>query len=241
MQMLKSWYTSKQDVPNRGIIPYMGLIEVFYPKVCVGCSREGEYICAECQRKLGKPEEICPMCSQPSLGGWVHARCRRPRGMERLFTGLPYQGLVQACLKKVKYKSAWEIIEFLFELGEFPPLQGGVVTAVPMWGRKERERGFNQAEMLADLLAKSLPGVSRKVETLERVRETRPMFGLTRKERQENIEGAFRIIGRQSNKLTGQRVILVDDVWTTGATMRECARTLKRAGSQEVWGITLAR
>lgn len=153
--------------------------------------------------------------------------------MERLVVGLPYRGVVQACLKKVKYKSAWEIVKFLYELAKLERLEG-VITSVPMWREKERVRGFNQAKIIAELMGKS-------VELMERMRETKPMFGLTKKERQENIGGAFKLINQYANVPINQRVILVDDVWTTGSTMRECARVLKQAGAREVWGVALAR
>ncbi len=164
--------------------------------------------------------------------------------MDRLVVGLPYRGMVQQCLKKVKYKSAWDVIGFLYGLCNFDDIGEGVITSVPMWKPKERMRGFNQAKTLAELIGKHM-------DLIERVRETKPMFGLKKKARRENVEGAFRIITnhqtpiikqiQNSNNQSVKRIILVDDVWTTGATMRECARVLKRAGASEVWGITLAR
>ncbi len=228
----------------------MNILDIVFPKVCVGCKREGKYICDKCQGKLVVPEQICPTCCKPSLDGWTHPRCCRWSGMERLIVGLPYRGMVQQCLKKVKYKSAWEIIKFLYGLCVFEGIGDGMITSVPMWRAKERMRGFNQAEIIGKLLATSY-----KVPylvMLERVRKTKPMFGLTRKKRKENIEGAFLInpkfeilnpqqIPILKSEIRNKIIVLVDDVWTTGATMRECARVLKRGGVQEVWGITLAR
>lgn len=180
------------------------------------------------------------MCCKSSIDGWTHPRCKTQYGMDRLIVGLPYRGLVQQCLKKVKYKSAWDVIEFLFRLQTIDVrLQDCLITAVPMWSCKERERGFNQAEIIARLVAENYKVPYLVI--LERARETKPMFGLRKNERRENVEGAFKITNQQTNKLTGQRVILVDDVWTTGATMRECCKVLKGAGVEEVWGVTLAR
>ncbi|MFH1244180.1 MAG: phosphoribosyltransferase family protein [bacterium] len=161
--------------------------------------------------------------------------------MERLEVGLPYRGLVQKCLKKVKYKSAWEIVSFLFciwkENCSDTVSRDTVITSVPMWREKERQRGFNQAEIIGKLLARN--GRVSYLAMLERTRETRPMFGLKKKERRENVRGAFRVQNQcHSDKVS--QIILVDDVWTTGATLRECARVLKEAGVREVWGLTLA-
>jgi competence protein ComFC len=214
----------------------MGIIDLIFPKMCIGCRREGEYVCAKCQEKLMKPEEICPSCCKPSLGGWVHPRCRSKDGMDRLHVGLPYKGLVQICLKKVKYKSNWDIVECLCKLCKFEDFSDMTVTYVPMWKKKEQQRGFNQAEIVADFVV-GLPGDSRKVLLLERCKETKPMFGLNKPERQKNIENVFGFVG----KICPEKVLLVDDVWTTGATMRECAKTLKQNGVKEVWGLTLAR
>jgi len=119
----------------------------------------------------------------------------------------------------------------LYGLCSFPQIEESMVTSVPMWKQKERERGFNQAKILAQLLGNN-------VDLLERVRETKAMFGLSKNDRQININGAFRVVTK--DQILG-RVIVVDDVWTTGATMRECVKVLKKAGVGEVWGVTLAR
>ncbi len=210
----------------------MGIVDLLFPKVCIGCGREGEYVCAECQNKLIKPEEICPMCTRSSLDGFTHPRCRGKFGIDRLLVGMPYQGLVQKCLKKVKYKSNWDIVECLYILCRFEDFLETDATYVPMWKKKEQERGFNQAEIVAKLVARG-----NQIKLLERCRETKPMFGLSKPERQKNIENVFRFVGEASP----EKVLLVDDVWTTGATMRECAKVLKQNGVKIVWGLTIAR
>ncbi len=212
----------------------------------MGCGHEGQYICLKCQKRLERPGHICPMCCKPSLDGWVHPRCKRIGGIDRLLVGLPYRGMVQQLLKKVKYKSSWDIISFLVQIWQEDccdaVLHDTVITSVPMFAQKERERGFNQAEIIAKLLAEK--NKARTFVLLERVRLTRPMFGLSKRERQENVQGAFRLNVYKSETLQlsdYEKVVLVDDVWTTGATMRECARVLKYEGVKEIWGATLAR
>lgn len=139
----------------------------------------------------------------------------------------------------MKYKSAWDILNFLYRLCVFPEITG-IVTSVPMWREKERERGFNQAQIVAQLLGNN-------INLLERVRETKPMYGLKRKDRLKNVCDAFRlnpkseILNLPDRQAGPKLIVLVDDVWTTGSTMRECAGVLKRAGVGEVWGVTLAR
>ena len=109
-----------------------------------------------------------------------------------------------------------------------------------MWRQKERERGFNQADILGKLVASgfNLP----YLPMLQRTRETRPMFGLKKEIRKENIKGAFRMNENfSSNDFLFKTVILVDDVWTTGSTMKECTALLKRSRIRQVWGLALSR
>lgn len=215
----------------------MSFVDILFPKMCIGCGREASYICTACEKHLINPEEICPMCCKASIGGWTHKRCSEKYQIDRLIVGLSYKGLVQNCLKKVKYKSHWDIIERLFQLCRFDNLSDMTVTFVPMWEQKRQERGFNQAEIIADLLVPQNPINILKTRLLERTRETKPMYGLSKSERRRNIDQAFKYVGHTTPK----RVLLVDDVWTTGSTMRECAKTLKQNGVVEVWAMTLAR
>ncbi len=210
----------------------MGIVDLIFPKMCIGCRKEGEYICDKCRKQIVRPESICPICCKPSIDGWIHPRCKSRYGMDRLLVGLTYKGLVQKCLKKVKYKSNWDIVENLYKLCKFEAITEMAVTYVPMWKKKEQQRGFNQAEIAAKLVARG-----DQIRLLERIRETKPMFGLSKPERQKNIENVFRFVG----KTCPEKVLLVDDVWTTGATMRECAKILKQNGVKDVWGLTLAR
>lgn len=223
----------------------MSIVDWIYPKICAGCAKEGAYICSSCAEKLITPPALCPECCRLSIGGWVHPRCRHAYGLDRLIVGLPYKGPIQNALKKVKYKNAWTIIPSLFEVwmnrvGIIVREQDNFcITSVPMFPRKERERGFNQADVFAAILGEQV-GI-KKLVMLERTRETKPMFGLTKRERKENVRGAFRVLMQRHAAITEKQVILVDDVWTTGATMREAAHILKRGGVGSVWAVALAR
>lgn len=216
----------------------MNIVDLIYPKICVGCRREGEYICVDCRRKLVKPIQICPMCCRESIDGWTHPRCKKDYDIEKLMIGLPYKGVVQDCMKKIKYRSCWDIIKFVFDLCDFPLITDCMVVSVPMWRDKKKERGFNQAEILGKLVAER--NESQYLEALLRIRQTKPMYGLNIEDRKRNVISAFKVSDININELVGKRVVLVDDVWTTGATMRECASVLKKAGVSEIFGLTLA-
>ena len=122
-----------------------------------------------------------------------------------------------------------------------------LVIPVPLHRSKQRERGFNHAELIARAALKLLAADARRVQgemvlgrdVLERTRETRSQIGLTIQQRRENMRGAFAV--RRAQEVNGREVRLVDDVFTTGATVSECARVLRRAGASRVWVATVAR
>ena len=113
-----------------------------------------------------------------------------------------------------------------------------LVCPVPLHPRRQRERGFNQSELLARSLAAHF-GAELAPHLLARVRDTAPQIDLPRAERQANVRGAFAV--PKPEKAAGKSVLVVDDVFTTGATLRECARVLRRAGASRVLIFTLAR
>lgn len=112
-----------------------------------------------------------------------------------------------------------------------------VIVPVPLHAARLRERGYNQSELLAREMCQSL-GVPLNNTSLQRIRQTRPQVGLGVEERQKNVANAFSC---QDEALAGQTILLIDDVWTTGATMNACAATLKANGVISVWGLALAR
>jgi ComF family protein len=116
-----------------------------------------------------------------------------------------------------------------------------LVVPVPLHGSKRRQRGFNQAKLIAVAALKRCGSMRGQLVTdvLARIRPTASQIGLTRAQRAENIRGAFRV--RHLNKVSGRCVLLVDDVLTTGTTANECARVLRKAGAKQVWVATVAR
>jgi ComF family protein len=116
------------------------------------------------------------------------------------------------------------------------------VIPVPLYKSKRRQRGFNQAEVVADAAIRLYAGRARMhlaTGILQRTRETHSQIGLTSHQRRENLRGAFTV--SDAPAIRGREVLLVDDVYTTGTTATECARVLRRAGSSKVWVATVAR
>lgn len=239
----------------------MTLLDLLFPKRCLGCGREGFIVCPGCLQNSPRAELVCPECERLAFGGATHPGCRHPLGMDGLVPVWRYEGVVREAVKQLKFKSVKEVVKDLL-----PPVVGAIReeprfmlfrktinldvlwTGVPLHRMRANWRGFNQAELLAGGLAAGLEG--RFVPGLvKRVRFTKQQVGLKGEERGENIRGAFTINskflpGRQAGEFRNSKldnVVLVDDVWTTGATMKEVAKVLKRAGAERVWGFVLAR
>lgn len=133
------------------------------------------------------------------------------------------------------------LAEAIGDVGENMKAEHILVTPVPLYKSKRRQRGFNQSEMIARVALKSL-GSRRfvlKAGLLQRLRPTESQIGLTRHQRRENMRGAFGV--SKPEEISGQEILLVDDVLTTGTTVAECARVLLRAGASKVWVATVAR
>lgn len=231
----------------------MGWLDWVFPKKCVGCGRWGQYVCNMCEVGLWEEEQVCPGCGRVSRYGLKHSYCKQKSPLTGLTCFWAYEGIARKLITGAKYHFYYDFLgelissslslssrtEFAF-LKKF--LAGKpVVVPVPLHPRREKERGFNQAEIIAKLFAARYPLLLNSY-ILRRVRDTGKQVGKEREERMENIKNAFEVDLRFKNKdLRFKNVLLVDDVWTTGATMNECAKVLKRSGVEEVWGLVLAR
>ena len=224
----------------------MSWVDVLFPKRCVVCRDSGAYLCSECVGKFRvQDERICPMCGSLSMRGRTHSGCAKPQGLDGLVAGFEYTGVMRRMLGAYKYRLISDLTETLVELWvsmvdvDFLGSDVWVVVPVPLYVSRERWRGFNQAALLGQALA-DYYGYVFLGDGLERTRDTRVQMRLDREDRLVNMLGAFGS-GSKIDEVRGRRVLLVDDVWTTGATMRECGKVLKRNGAKKVWGVVMAR
>jgi ComF family protein len=207
----------------------MGFLDLVYPKKCLGCGRQGRYLCEVCRGKI----ELADECFDNHLS---------------LFC---YRGVMREAIKKLKFKFLKDMageLKLLIDEGiekklrqpntkmfsEFLKLKP-VVQPVPLFWFRKNWRGFNQAEIIGDVVAAKL-GLKTGA-FLERVKLTAPQSRLKRSERLSNVSGVFRV---KPVKLP-RAILLVDDVWTTGATLRAAKKKLQQAGVEEIWGLSLAR
>jgi competence protein ComFC len=230
-------------------------LALLYPSVCQLCeahraTADEGYVCSLCWRTVRfiKPP-FCERCGLPYEGEITTPfECSNCRGMELQFSSarsaVVAKGVVLDVIHRYKYQRALWFEAFLSDLllrAAVPVLRGekcDLMVPVPLHPTKRREREFNQAERLAMHLAMAL-AIPMNTNLVRRVRPTRTQTLLTRMQRTENVHRAF--APRAGGKLHGERVVLVDDVLTTGATTSACAGVLKAMGAGEVCVWTLAR
>ncbi len=221
--------------------------------VCPLCERPGasRQLCPTCLQAwaaLAQGMEICPRCGRFRAISQTGGLCRDCRAEEPPFVlarGVaPYEGPVRDALYLYKFAGKQELASPLGILTAalvkdlFPSRELAGIVPVPLHPNREKERGFNQAALLAAVIARELrlPLVDR---ALLRARETTSQTTLSRAGRRVNLAGVF-TAGEDAARLRGKGVLLVDDVYTTGATAGECSRTLRAAGVPFVYVATLA-
>jgi competence protein ComFC len=218
-------------------------IDWVYPPACGGCEKPGVRWCAECQAQITRPDaHLCPLCSRLQPDGTICSACQQSNpGCTDIRSWAIFQGPVREAIHRLKYKGdiglsetfTTKLVELLVELN----WKVDTVTAVPLSRQRLKQRGYNQAGLLGWPLAKALC-VPYASQAIVRIRNTGSQVGLSIRERQENVRGAF---GANPRFVRGKNVLIIDDVLTTGATMQACARSFLEAGAFSVYGITLAK
>jgi len=216
----------------------MNILDLFFPKRCVGCGKIGKYFCLACQkgiRFVATNELICPMCGRAALDGITHPGCQTRYSIDGLTSFFHYDGIIKKAVKSLKYRFVSNLADEFISLVSFPSLPHGIIIPIPLHPSRLRERGFNQAEVLGLQLSQKLH-IPQRTDILKRVKKTVPQVNmLKRSDRLKNMEHVF------ASKIASSDILLFDDVLTTGATMRGAANVLKRAGVKRVWAVTMAR
>ena len=218
------------------------IVDTVYPKTCAGCGSRGHWLCTWCDSTVPALRDgICVRCGIPAMPGFacqcqtMHVRCHRARSV------YPYAGWVANAVRRFKYDDEEDRVRHLGPL--MAPLLAdfGAVSAlvpVPLHPTRLVERGFNQSELLAREISKAT-GVPVK-PMLVRPVMTSQQAKLSRVERLENVRNAF-ALSPEWAPLPGDRLVIVDDVMTTGATLHACVDVLAGAGAAAVSALTLAR
>jgi ComF family protein len=227
----------------------MSLKDFLFPKICVGCSYLGAYICPKCQKKLAYVEkEGCFFCKKLSPFGLTHFSCQKKSYPDGIMAIFYYNHLLKKIIKATKYQFATEVLKELFQIVDpkkieklsfFADFKNAVFQPIPLHPNKEKQRGFNQTKILISFFQKFLP--FSEVNYLLRKKETKPQAEIKdRKKRYLNIQGAFSI--NPKTKIEKDKtIIVVDDVITTGLTALEAVKTLKKEGFEKVFVLALAK
>jgi ComF family protein len=215
------------------------------PPACLLCQspvppRQGDALVCELCRSRWTPVAgpVCGRCGQPAFGDLECRLCAAwPEGLERVRSAVWLRGTARHAVHCLKYEGWWRIAEALADaMRGLEPLTGQVcLIPVPLGPRRLRVRGYNQSERIAQALAARV-GRPVRAELLQRRRETRTQTALTPEGRQANVAGAF-----EARDVAGLSCVVVDDVFTTGATLAEAAAALRRAGATRIEAVTFAR
>lgn len=218
-------------------------LDLLYPPRCAGCGRPGARWCTECQATIHPlPIPLCSRCGGPVSEPEDCPRCaRQPLSLVAVRSLAPFEGPLRNAIHRLKYYRdqplAQTLGEALADYWQRLNWPAALVIGVPLSRERLAERGYNQADLLAEMLAGAarLPAVR---DGLRRRRHTLSQVGLSEPERWENVHDAFEA---RVERAAGRRILLVDDVFTTGATLEACAQALLLAGATEVYGLTIAR
>lgn len=219
-------------------------LDLLYPRRCVGCYTAGWFLCPSCVSSLPRIlPPVCPLCGKPQPQGVLCPGCWGwQTSLDGIRSPFSFEGTVRRAVHSLKYQNLRALSHLLAQLIAdywlLNPLPVDVLIPVPLHARRLRERGYNQSSLLARHLSQIID-VPEVEEMLVRRKDTPPQARTSSAEQRHlNVTGAFTVHGRA---IKGKRVMLIDDVCTSGATLDACAAVLKRVGAASVWGLTLAK
>lgn len=229
------------------------LLDLFFPKSCLGCKQPDTYLCRDCFHKIPcATNYACFFCGKITGQGRICIRCQREMQLNRLIVASEYNHqLVQDLIRAFKYHYVRELAEPLSQIiirtieenlnnAKIFKNSDFLIVPVPLAGPRLRYRGFNQAELIAENLAEHFQldieksALKRKTSHLPQAKIQNPQL------RKLNIQDNF-FAGKNIAAIKNKIVLLIDDVATTGATLSESAKVLKQNGAKEVWGIVIAK
>ena len=204
------------------------ILDILFPRRCIVCDKEGEYVCDKCELFLSEA----------------------PNNTEKLVSIWEYEGAIERVIGKIKHNGMYHAIDELVERAfrvmvkdagrfrsflEFLLYPDTCITYVPMYKKKERQKGFNQAEIIAKKIAEILK--KEATPLLIKIKDNRSQIGLNLQERIENVKNSFSFNGL----FVPEKAVLVDDFCASGATTEECMRILRQNGVGDVWRFVLAK
>jgi competence protein ComFC len=214
---------ARQDINFAAHVLFSSIGNLLFPPLCMGCQRAGEVLCYDCAA------EIAPAPALPNIGN-----------LSAIAATTVFAGHTRRLIHHLKYGGQINIAPVLAaRLANTYQAQGwpaDLITAVPLHADRQKKRHYNQAGLLAYHLAQQL-AIPYRGQALQRLRATRSQVGLDRASRQANMSGAF---AANPAHVAGKTVLLIDDVYTTGATLQACADALLAGQATAVYALTVA-
>lgn len=200
----------------------MNLLDFIFPKNCLECSRYGQYICEDCIKKVSK-------------GGW----------WGRNYAVFKYEGVIRKAIIALKYKYSTEIVKELqsyivTELKKQKFTKSFCLVPIPLYWKRENERGFNQSEIIGKEIAKSM-NWKFIPDLLIKTKNTKHQVGLKGEDRCKNLQNVFVVNSDHSPFTIYHSPVIFDDVYTTGSTIKEAVKALENVGYKNIWSLTIAR
>jgi len=217
------------------------LLDLVFPPKCV-CGKWGTLLCDRCFRLIDfKATQTCPICRKISENGKTCRSCRSRSQLTGVMIFGEHKGVIKKMIWEYKYGFIKELADPLSEIiclkfKKFIEEKKPILTFVPASKKRMKWRGFNQSELLALEIGKR--SRLEVVCLLSKDNDSKSQVGLSRKERLKNMKGKFSFTG---SRVKNKRVIIIDDVYTSGATLEECALILRKNGFREVYGLVLTR
>ncbi len=222
-------------------------LDILFPIRCAGCQRSGHVLCPSCIAQIQPlPSPFCQLCGTPLPPEGTCKSCQyHPLKLNGQRAVSLYQEPLRACIHALKYDGNTRLAEplglLLAQAYTRYGLQADMLIPVPLHSERQQQRGYNHASLLAGVCSAQL-GVPVNDSVLVRHRATVAQVDLHPRERYQNVAGAFACASASaSGALHGRRVVIIDDVSTTGATLEACATPVFAAGAAAVWGLVLAR
>ena len=220
------------------------IVNILFPPRCVNCGKCGSFLCRKCRNKVVYLQPpLCLRCSKPIRTGAICSKCQSQTwDIDGIYSIFKYGGAIRQAVIQFKYHNIKALADPLSQLMSSylirHNLSFDIIIPVPIHKRRLRERGYNQSSLLAQRLSRmtSIPVME---GILIRTKHTPSQAKSDSiEQRRKNIRNAFKCTG---HNISGKRILLIDDVCTSGSTLNSCAASLKAAGAASVWGLTLAK
>jgi ComF family protein len=227
-------------------------LDIALPTLCVACREpvDGEGVCAACWAKLAFiappfcPRLGIPFVYDPGPGMLSMEAIANPPAYARARAAVRYDDVARTLVHALKYQDRTDLApamgRWMARAGRELLEQADVLVPVPLHWKRGWSRRYNQSGALARIIEKQ-SGVKVSSQALRRIRQTQQQIGLSRPQRASNVQGAFKVASERQSEIAGRRVILIDDVLTSGATLDACARALLRAKAASVDALVFAR